>query len=80
MNLTTAHLPGLLSNSPYTVKNVDRVIHHLERVLCADAGEAVFPLVYWKARIVQANATPGMTLSQQERLRRLLDSVEARAE
>ncbi|MDB5785815.1 MAG: hypothetical protein JWQ50_5730 [Caballeronia mineralivorans] len=61
--------------SPYTPKNVDIAITHLERVLCSGGADSLFAKGYWQGRVLQAYATPGLMRTQQERLQRLLDRL-----
>jgi uncharacterized protein involved in tolerance to divalent cations len=61
--------------SPYTSQNLDTVIAHLERVLCAEGANSLFAQAYWRGRVLQAYATPGLMQTQQERLQRLLDRL-----
>jgi hypothetical protein len=61
--------------SPYTFRNIEVAISHLERVLNKDGADSLLPLAYWRGRILQALATPGLTPRQKERLRRLLNYV-----
>jgi hypothetical protein len=63
--------------SPYTPQTLDIAITHLERVLCAKGADSLFPQAYWRGRVLQAYATRGLTRTQQERLRRLLDLLES---
>ncbi|MFL9906870.1 hypothetical protein P0D84_11095 [Paraburkholderia sp. RL17-337-BIB-A] len=59
--------------SPYTPHNLDFAITHLEQVLCAEGADSLFAQAYWRGRVLQAYATPGVMETQQERLQRLLD-------
>jgi hypothetical protein len=61
--------------SPYTPQNVDSAITHLERVLCAEGVDSLFAQTYWRGRVLQAHATPGLLQRQRERLQRLLDGL-----
>jgi hypothetical protein len=61
--------------SPYTPQNIDIAITHLERVLCAEGASSLFGQVYWRGRVLQAYATPGLMQRQRERLQRLLDRL-----
>jgi hypothetical protein len=61
--------------SPYTPQNLDTAIAHLERVLCAEGANSLFAQAYWRGRVLQAYATPGLMQTQQERLQRLLDRL-----
>jgi hypothetical protein len=60
------------ASSPYTVQNLDAAITHLERVLCDDSL-VIFGATYWRARIREAEATPGLLHVQRQRLHVLLE-------
>lgn len=60
------------SASPYTIKNLDAAIAHLEQVVRFDCTMPVFGQGYWHARVRQACLTPGITHAQLRRLQRLL--------
>jgi hypothetical protein len=60
---------------PYTPQNVDFAITHLEWVLGAEGVESLFAQTYWRGRVLQAHATPGLLQQQRERLQRLLDGL-----
>lgn len=66
---------GVTTTSPYTPKSVDAAIIHLERVLSSDGADSLFAPGYWRGRVLQAYATPGLMLSQKERLQRLLGRI-----
>jgi hypothetical protein len=59
--------------SPYTAQNVDAAITHLERVLSPDGAHSLFGQSYWRIRVMQVDATPGLMHTQRVRLERLLD-------
>ncbi|MFL9906814.1 hypothetical protein [Paraburkholderia sp. RL17-337-BIB-A] len=59
--------------SPYTAQNVDAAIAHLERVLTFEGAQSLFGQSYWRVRVMQVNATPGLMRTQRVRLQRLLD-------
>lgn len=61
--------------SPYTLKNVDAAITHLERVLTSEGADSLFAQTYWRSRVLQLVATPGLMRTQQERLQRLLERI-----
>lgn len=55
---------------------VDSEINHLERVLSLEIAHKVFSVDYWRSRVMQLTATPGLVTSQRLRLQRLLDLLE----
>ena len=63
--------------SPYTIKNLDAAIAHLEQVVRFDCTTPVFGHGYWHARVRQACLTPGITPAQLRRLQRLLAMLTA---
>lgn len=63
------------NTSPYTFLSIEVAISHLEHVLNEKGTDSLLPAVYWRGRILQALATPGLTLRQKERLQRLLDQI-----
>jgi hypothetical protein len=71
-------LPGV--PSPYTPKNADAAIEHLERVLSLECVESYFGQSYWRARVSQLHDTAGLTHSQQLRVRRLLGFLACHSE
>ena len=64
--------PGTLS---YRVGHLDSAIEHLEEVLSLEGANSLFSQTYWRGRVVQALATPGLAPCQHSRLQRLLDRI-----
>ena len=60
------------SASPYTIKNLDAAIAHLEHAIRVDRTHSVFGRGYWHARVREASLTPTITPAQLRRLARLL--------
>jgi hypothetical protein len=65
------------STSPYTFRDIDAAIFHLETVLDTDGATSLFPPAYLRARVLQASATKGLGPHQQQRLHRLLERINA---
>ncbi|TCG09298.1 hypothetical protein BZM27_06375 [Paraburkholderia steynii] len=65
------------SASPYTIKNLDAAIAHLEQAVRFDRTTPVFGRSYWRARVRQTCLTPGITPAQVRRLQRLLAMLTA---
>lgn len=63
------------TKSPYTRHTAEAAISHLERILSADGADSLFSRTYWRARVEQVSATPGLTPDQRTRLTRLLESL-----
>lgn len=57
--------------SPYTAKNIDQALAHLEFVLSVSEVTAVLGMQYWRARVAQVGATSGLTPGQRARMARL---------
>ena len=66
-----------LDPSPYTFHNIEPAIAHLEQALGARGADAFFSSTYWRGRVLQALATVGLLPSQQQRLKKLLDTIDA---
>lgn len=58
--------------SPFTARNVDAAIGHLERVLSAEGANSLFGQTYWRRRVLQVSATRGLQREQRARLDRLM--------
>jgi hypothetical protein len=63
------------SQSPYTRHTAEEAIIHLERILSADGADSIFSRTYWRARVEQVSATPGLTADQRARLAKLLAAL-----
>ncbi|MBK5169458.1 hypothetical protein [Paraburkholderia domus] len=61
--------------SPYTIKNLDDAIAHLEAAIGADHRKSLFGPRYWYSRVLQVGSTPGIMQAQSRRLKRLLDRL-----
>jgi hypothetical protein len=66
---------SLAAVSPYTIKNLDDAIAHLEAAIDADFMKSVFGPLYWYGRVLQVGSTPGIMHTQSCRLQRLLDRI-----
>lgn len=62
--------------SPYTVRNIEPAIDHLEQVLSAEGADSLFSQAYWRVRVLQALATAGLLPNQRKRLQQLLDTID----
>lgn len=65
--------------SPYTIKNLDGAIAHLEVAIAADAAMAIFGRRYWSERVQQIGSTPGILPPQTRRLQELLKRLSCMA-
>jgi hypothetical protein len=74
MNLTDRNPRAI---SPYTSHSIDAAIDHLEQVLGAEGAKSLFTRTYWRGRLLEALATQGLSFKQEQRLRRLLKSIDA---
>ncbi|WP_322015592.1 hypothetical protein [Paraburkholderia sp. J12] len=61
--------------SPYTVKNLDGAIAHLEVAIAVDDNIAVFGRRYWLDRVQQIALTPGIMQNQARRLKQLHEQL-----
>lgn len=66
---------GPQRESPYTVKNLDGAIAHLEVAIAVDDNIAVFGRRYWRDRVQQIRSTPGILPLQSRRLQYLLHQL-----
>ncbi|MFD1554841.1 hypothetical protein ACFSHT_04245 [Paraburkholderia silviterrae] len=66
---------GAQEESPYTAKNLDGAITHLEIVVAVDDNIAVFGRRYWLDRVKRIASTPQIVPAQAQRLRHLLDQI-----
>ncbi|NLP63794.1 hypothetical protein [Paraburkholderia sacchari] len=66
---------GAPGESPYTAKNLDSAIAHLEIVVAVDDNIAVFGRRYWRDRVERIASTPQIVPAQAQRLRLLLDQL-----
>jgi hypothetical protein len=66
---------GATGESPYTAKNLDGAIAHLETAIAVDDNIAVFGRRYWRDRVQQIVLTPGIMATQARRLQHLLDQL-----
>jgi hypothetical protein len=71
MNLS----PGSMHGRACAPGNVDSEIDHLERVLAAEGADSMFGRTYWRARVMDLRAMPGLVPRQRERLERLLSRI-----
>jgi hypothetical protein len=74
MTATNRNSTGI---SPYTFRDIDPAIAHLEQVLGAEGADSLLSRTYWRGRVFQALATPGLLPNQQQRLQRLLKSIDS---
>ena len=71
---------GARGENPYTAKNLDGAITHLELAIAFDGNISVFGRRYWLARIQRMASTPEIMPAQARRLRHLQDQLkDARA-
>ncbi len=66
---------GPQRESPYTVKNLDGAIAHLEAAIAVDGNIAIFGRRYWRDRVQQIRSTPGILPLQSRRLQYLLHQL-----
>lgn len=66
---------GAQGHNPYTAKNLDGAITHLEIAVAVDDNIAVFGRRYWLDRVQRVASTPEIMPAQARRLRHLLDRL-----
>jgi hypothetical protein len=66
---------GAQVESPYTAKNLDGAIMHLEFAVAIDDNIAVFGRRYWLDRVQRIASTPKILPGQARRLRYFLDQL-----
>ena len=66
---------GAQGENPYTAKNLDGAITHLETAIAVDGNIAVFGQRYWRDRVEQIVLTPGIMPTQARRLQQLLEQL-----
>ncbi|MFM0498004.1 hypothetical protein PQQ88_33225 [Paraburkholderia caledonica] len=74
MTATNRNSTGI---SPYTFRDIDPAIAHLEQVLGAEGADSLFSRTYLRGRVLQALGAPGLLPKQQQRLQRLLESIDS---
>jgi hypothetical protein len=67
----TAMVARSQAASPYTSKNVDGAIAHLERVLSVNGAAALFGRDYWNARLSEVARCPALTPTHHTHIARL---------
>ena len=66
---------GAQGESPYTTRNLDSAIAHLEFAVAIDDNIAVFGRRYWRDRVQRIASTPQIMPAQVRRLRYLMDQL-----
>ncbi|MCP3711072.1 hypothetical protein M3I54_29535 [Paraburkholderia sp. CNPSo 3274] len=66
---------GARGESPYTAKNLDGAITHLELAIAFDDNIAVFGRRYWLDRVQRIASTPEIMPAQARRLGHLLGQL-----
>jgi hypothetical protein len=69
-------LPKRKTTSPYTIKNPDAAIDHLETAIAADCKTPVPGANYWRNHAQQVRSTPDIVSAQLHRLLHLPDRLE----
>jgi hypothetical protein len=66
------HCWGLSALTRHSLRNADAEIAHLENALAADGTHSIFAQTYWRRRLYEPHATPGLGIPQRIKLERLL--------
>src|ERR1700741_4100503 len=70
------HCWGLSALTRHSLRNADAEIAHLEKALAADGTHSIFAQTYWRNRLYELHATPGLGIPQRIKLEKLLDILE----
>jgi hypothetical protein len=54
----------LSASNRHSLRNADAEIAHLERALAADGARSIFAQTYWRRRLHEIHATPGLGIHQ----------------
>jgi hypothetical protein len=68
------HCWGLSALMRHSLRNAE--IAHLERALAADGTHSIFAQTYWRHRLYELHATPGLEIPQRTKLENLLSILE----
>jgi hypothetical protein len=67
---------GLSVSNRHSLGNADAEIAHIEKALEADGGHSIFAQTYWRRRLHEIHATPGLGTHQRIKLEKLLSILE----
>ncbi|MGF6635513.1 hypothetical protein OKW35_000951 [Paraburkholderia sp. MM5477-R1] len=67
---------GLSASNRHALRHADAEISNLEKALAADGTHSIFAQTYWRRRLHEIHATPGLGLAQRIKLEKLLSILE----
>ena len=70
------HCWGLSASNRHAIRSADAEIAHLEQALAADGTHSIFAQTYWRHRLYELHATPGLKIPQRIKLEKLLSILE----
>ena len=70
------HCWGLSASNRHAIWNADTEIANLEKALAADGTHSIFAQTYWRRRLHEIHATPGLGTPQRIKLEKLLGILE----
>jgi hypothetical protein len=63
---------GLSASTGHSPRDADAEIAHLEEALAADGAHSIFAQSFWRRRLYELHATPGLGIPQRIKLEKLL--------
>ena len=73
---TGTHRWGLSASTRHSLRNADAEIAHLEKALAGDGAHSIFAQTFWRRRLYELHATPGLGIHQRNKLEKLLSALE----
>jgi len=70
---------GLSASDRHALRNADAEISTLEKALAADGAHSLFAQTYWRRRLYEIHALPGLGIPQRIKLEKLLGLLEGHA-
>ena len=70
------HCWGLSASNRHAIRSADAEIAHLEQALATDGMHSMFAQTYWRHRLYELRATPGLKIPQRIKLEKLLSILE----
>ncbi|WP_227747221.1 hypothetical protein [Paraburkholderia franconis] len=67
---------GLSASNRHALRNADAEISNLEKALAADGTHSLFAQTYWRRRLYEIHALPGLGIPQRIKLEKLLSILE----
>jgi hypothetical protein len=67
---------GVYASNRHALRSADTEISHREKALAADGAHSIIGQTYWRRRLYELHATPGLGIPQRIKLEKLLDLLE----